>query len=104
MKKTLVTFLSIIATVICLHAFRIIQGTTITGRVNPPEEVEAVWAFSNSDTLKGMLSQGAFAITAKPGTWRVVIDAKAPFRDVIIDKVEVKENQATDLGEIRLQQ
>lgn len=104
MKKTFVTLIGIIACVVCLHAFRIIQGSTITGRVNPPDEVETVWAFSNTDTIRGTLSQGAFALTAKPGLWKVVIDAKPPFRDAVIENVEVKNNQTTDLGEIRLLQ
>lgn len=104
MKKTFVTLIGIIACVICLHAFRIIQGSTITGRVNPPGEVETVWAFSNSDTIKGLLKEGAFALTAKPGLWKVIVDAKPPFRDAIIENVEVKANQTTDIGEIRLQQ
>ena len=104
MKKTFVTLIGIIACVVCLHAFRIIQGSTITGRVNPPGEVDNIWAFSNTDTIRGTLAQGAFALTAKPGLWKVVIDAKPPFRDAIIENVEVKNNQTTDVGEIRLQQ
>jgi hypothetical protein len=104
MKKTIATLIGLITSVICLHAFRIIQGSTITGRVNPPGEIEAIWAFNNVDTIKSIPSQGAFALTAKPGIWKVVIDAKPPFKDAIIENVEVKANQTTDLGEIRLQQ
>jgi hypothetical protein len=63
-----------------------------------------VWAFSSADTLRGTISEGSFAIPAKPGLWKVVIDAKPPFRDVTLESVEVKTNQTTNLGEIRLQQ
>ena len=104
MKKTIATLVGIIASVICLHAFRLIQGSTITGRVNPPGEVESIWGFSNADTIKGTLSEGGFALSAKPGMWKVVVDAKPPYRDAILENVEVKANQTTDLGEIRLQQ
>lgn len=104
MKKSFLPHLAILVMVVGLHAFRLIQGNGIIGRVTPPDEVEAVWAFSGSDTTRTTVQNGAFAIDVKTGIWKVVIDAKPPFRDVIFEKVEVKENQATDLGEIRLQQ
>ncbi|HUR11352.1 MAG TPA: hypothetical protein VM012_08280 [Flavitalea sp.] len=103
MKKTLLTLTVIVITVVMLHAFRIIRGTAITGRISPPQQLEGVYCFSGSDTIRATIGNRTFALTVKPGTWKVVIDAKDPFRDVIFEKVDAQENHFTDLGEIQLQ-
>jgi len=102
MKKSFVLHSVIIVMVIGLHAFRIIQGTTITGKLSQMEEVKEIWAFNGQDTVRTTVKDGYFVITAKSGDWKVFIDAKPPFRDVIFEKVAVKENQSTHLGKIRL--
>ncbi|MBC7827151.1 MAG: carboxypeptidase regulatory-like domain-containing protein [Chitinophagaceae bacterium] len=104
MKKTLFTLFATILTVAMLHAFRLMQSSSISGKIIPPEGSEMVWASSGRDSLKTTVMNGAFVFTAKPGTWRIVIIGKAPFKDAILERVDVKEGQNTDLGEIRLQQ
>ena len=104
MKKTVFTLFAIILTVAMLHAFRLMQSSSISGKVVPPEGSETASAFSSTDSIRTPIMNGAFVFTAKPGTWRVIIHGKAPFKDAILERVEVKEGQNTDLGEIRLQQ
>ena len=104
MKKTLFTLFATILTVAMLHAFRLMQSSSISGKVIPPEGSEMVLAVSGRDSLRTTVINGAFVFTAKPGTWRITVSGKAPFKNAILEKVDVKEGQNTDLGEIRLQQ
>jgi hypothetical protein len=104
MKKTFVTLFATVATVVTLHSFRTIEDSSITGKVNPADGVEYVYAISGTDSLKTTATDGAFSITAKAGIYKVVVDAKDPYKDATYDNVEVKDGQNTDLGEINLQQ
>ena len=104
MKKAVFTLIATILTVAMLHAFRLMQSSSISGKVVPPEGAETVLAISGTDSMRTTVISGAFVFTAKPGTWRVTVNGKAPFKDAVLERVEVKEGQNTDLGEIRLQQ
>ena len=104
MKKTFVLLLVTIGMIVGLHAFRFTDESSITGKVNPPDGVVSVSAGNGSDSVRSNPTEGIFTLIVKPGAWKVFIDAKEPFKDIILDKVEVKEGQRTDLGEIRLQQ
>lgn len=104
MKKTLFTLFTTILMVIILHAFKIMQSSSISGKIIPPEGSELVWAINGRDSLKTTVVNGAFVFTAKPGTWKVMVTGKVPFKNAVLERVEVKEGQNTDLGEIRLQQ
>ena len=104
MKKALFTLFATILTVAMLHAFRILQSSSISGQIIPPEGSEVVTAVSGSDSMRTSVVNGAFVFTAKPGTWKIMIIGKAPFKDAILERVDVKEGQNTDVGEIRLQQ
>ncbi len=103
MKKSLALIVTI-AAVTGLHSFRLAEDSTITGKVVPPDGAEAVWAISNVDSVRATLNAGAFSISVANGTYKVVIDGKEPFQNAIIENVQVKDGQNTDLGEIRLQQ
>ena len=47
---------------------------------------------------------GAFEITdAKPGAYKIVIEAKPPYRNIAKDGLMVTDGQATDAGEITLE-
>ncbi|RYY61671.1 MAG: carboxypeptidase regulatory-like domain-containing protein [Chitinophagaceae bacterium] len=101
MKKKLV-FLSILAiALVTAFAFRPVQPT-ITGKVSPADAADMVWAINSTDSAKTTISSGSFSFTVKPGKYRIVVDAKEPRRDVILDNIEVG-NQPVDLGEIVIQ-
>jgi hypothetical protein len=76
--------------------------TSITGKINPAEGVEMVWVISGKDSLKSPTSAGLFTFEVKPGIHLLVVDAKNPYKDVILDQLSVSENEVLDLGEIVL--
>lgn len=80
------------------------RETGIVGKVTPGDSVELVWAINGTDSLKTNVTSGAFSLPAAPGTYKVIIDAKEPYKDVTFDNVEVRDGEPTDLGEIALQQ
>lgn len=104
MKKTLFTLFATILTVAGLHAFRIMQSSSVSGKVVPSNASETIWAISGSDSIKANVLGGSFTFNAKPGIWKLFVDGKEPFNDAVLEKVDVKEGQNTDVGEIRLQQ
>jgi hypothetical protein len=104
MKKRMLTLGVVAASVAGLFAFTTMTQTSITGKVTPAEGAETVWAISGTDSAKGTVTSGAFAIEVKPGTYKVIVDAKDPYKDVTLENLEVKQDQALDVGEIVLQQ
>lgn len=104
MKNTKIGLPAIIATAAVLFAFSSFDGGSIKGKIIPPEGASQVWAMSNTDTLKASVSQGIFEIAnAKPGTYKVYIDATEPYKDVVKEGVQVSEGSTADLGEIQLE-
>ena len=102
MKKTVATLIAIIIAVVSLHAFRVLQQSSITGKIFPADRVEVVMAINGTDSLKLKPSDGGFNFVVKPGAWKVWIDAKPPYKDQTLD-ADVKEGQTTGLGEIKLE-
>ena len=102
MKKTLATFIAVVLTVVGLHAFRAMQQSGIKGTITPPDGTELVIAVSGTDSVKAKPVNGSFTLAVKPGSWKVLIDAREPLKDVVLDAA-VKEGEVADLGEIKLQ-
>ncbi len=106
MKNTILkvaAMVVVVALAVTLFAFRHFAPASIAGRVTPPEAVKDVWAVSLNDTARGQVTQGSFIINnVKPGTYKVIIDANAPYKDVVKEGVSVTEGQPVDLGEIKL--
>ncbi|MBN8782599.1 MAG: hypothetical protein ABS85_12650 [Sphingobacteriales bacterium SCN 48-20] len=111
MEKRLLVLAAFIGMVSLMFAFRSGQGNAqnsiiqggITGKVSPPDGGISVWAASTTDTVRGLISSvGSFSLQVKPGTYRLFIDAKEPFKDVTLENLEVKD-QPLDVGEIVLQ-
>jgi hypothetical protein len=72
--------------------------------VTPTEGGVRAWAESATDTLKAPIVNGSYEITgAKPGTYKVIIEAKPPYRNAAKDGVMVNDGQSSDAGEIRLE-
>lgn len=103
MKKTGLTLCATIVTVVALHSFRGQKAGSITGSIVPADGAFTVWAIQNTDTLKNIPSNGLFSLTARSGTWKVIIDAKDPYQDVMMENVQVSDGKETSLGEIKLQ-
>lgn len=105
MKKTRLSLAALSVVAAGLFAFNAITNGSVKGTVNPADGAVRSWAINGTDTLKTDIASGAFEITdAKPGTYKVIIEAKAPYKNATKEGVEVKDGETTDLGEILLEQ
>ncbi len=87
-----------------LFAFTHFKAGSITGTVSPADAAVRAWAESVSDTLKTPVVAGHFEIpNARPGTYKIIIEARPPYRNVAKDGVLVNDGQPTDAGEIKLE-
>lgn len=103
MKKTGLTLLATVLGVVALHSFDLHKSGTISGSVVPADGVLMVWAIQGTDTVKTAPANGFFSLSAKSGTWKVIIDSKEPYQDVLMENVQVNDGKETSLGEIKLQ-
>jgi hypothetical protein len=106
MKKFLSGLLGTVVLVSLLFAFTPQAETgTIKGRISPVDGANQVWAISGTDTLKTVPTNGEFMFDkVKTATYTVAIDAKDPYKDQMVEQVEVKAGEIKDLGEIKLNQ
>lgn len=103
MKKRILSCGIITASLAAAFAFNNLQSAAIVGRVSPVDGAEAVWAIGGTDSVRGAINSGAFSLPVKNGTYKVVVDAKDPYKDVLLENIEVKDSRPVDVGEIVLQ-
>jgi hypothetical protein len=102
MKKSFLTCGIATATLAIVMAFSDTPQSSISGKITPIDAADAVWAVSTTDSVKAAISTGAFSLQVKPGTYKLIVDAKAPRKDVLLENIEVKD-QPVDVGEIVIQ-
>lgn len=78
--------------------------SAISGRVSPADGVEQVMVISGKDSARTVTTAGGFTVEVKPGVHQLFVDAKNPYKDVLLDNLNVTENEVLDLGEITLKQ
>jgi hypothetical protein len=103
MKKTGLTLCATILAVVALHSFNAQRTGIISGSISPQDGAILVWAIQNTDTVKAAPANGIFTLSVKSGTWKVIVDAKEPYQDVMMENVQVNDGKETSLGEIKLQ-
>jgi hypothetical protein len=87
-----------------LFSFSGLREGSIHGTVSPAEGGVRAWAESYTDTLRAPIINGSYEISGvKPGTYKIIIEAKPPYRNAAKDGVMVSEGQSSDAGEIRLE-
>jgi hypothetical protein len=97
-------FLLLILCVVVAFAPQQYSGS-IRGKVLPHNAALHVWAVSDGDTGRGVLQNGEFEIRSlKPGRYRLIIDARLPYKVTTKPDVIVNDSSNTDVGEIRLDQ
>lgn len=104
MKKirTVAAAFAIISTCF-LVSFKKAPAPSIKGKVLPGWYAVNAWAITETDTLYTSVTDGNFQfINAKPGTYRIVIEARSPYRHMAKDGVVVKDGEETDV-ELSLQ-
>ena len=94
-----------LAIVFGLFAFITFKNGSIKGTVSPSSSATSAYIVSGMDTMRTNIQNGAFEISqVKPGTYKLVIEATAPYKNFEKEGVVVNEKKATDVGEITLQQ
>jgi hypothetical protein len=87
-----------------IFAFTHLKNGSIRGTVSPADGAVRAWAESATDTLRATVVNGAFEITdAKSGTYKLIIEAKPPYKNAAKDGLMVNDGQPTDAGEIKLE-
>ena len=87
-----------------LFAFNSLRNGSIKGTVSPADGAVRAWAESSTDTLRAPIMNGSYEITdAKPGTYKVIIEAKPPYKNAAKGGITVTDGQAADAGEIKLE-
>lgn len=102
MNKFIVV-VSIVAIVLLL-AFTRTWNSPVKGTVNPSNAAVRAWVFSSGDTANSSVNQGNFQINnVKPGTYVLVVEGIAPYRNTVKDGIVVVDGQPTDVGTIEMQ-
>jgi hypothetical protein len=106
MKTKKITVLAAsLAMVFALFSFSAFKNGSIKGTVSPSASATSVYIVSGMDTMRTNIQNGAFEIgEVKPSTYKLVIEAIAPYKNFQKEGVVVNEKKATDVGEITLQQ
>ena len=88
---------------VILLAFTQHRLGSIKGTVVPLDAGVRAWAESATDTLRAPILNGSYEISnAKPGAYKIIIEAKPPYRNIARDGLMVTDGQETDAGEIKL--
>jgi hypothetical protein len=104
MKKFKMTALAMGIATAGMFAFKGIDAGSIKGVVTPADGAKTAWALSSTDTLKAAISNGTFEIpNAKPGSYKLIIEANAPYKNTAKEGITVTDGQPTDVGEIKLE-
>ena len=77
----------------------------VSGNVNPADAASRAWIFSATDTLTAPVeNSGHFQISqVKPGNYRLLIEARPPYRNNVKEGIRVTEGAPTDIGTIEMQ-
>ena len=77
----------------------------VMGNVNPADAALRAWLFSPTDTLTAQVeNSGHFQISqVKPGNYRLLIEARPPYRNYLKESLHVTEGPPTDAGTIEMQ-
>jgi hypothetical protein len=86
-----------------VHAVKIMQSSSLQGTVNPVNGLEKVWAISGSDSISIKSIEGYFYVMLAPGRWKVLVNARTPYKSLLFDSLDVKKGQTLDLGKISLE-
>jgi hypothetical protein len=84
-------------------SFPVLTGGVLKGKITPADAAFQACAVSGKDSFKTNILGGAFEIkNIKPGSYRLIIVATAPFKNITKEGIQVTEGKTTDIGEIAL--
>ena len=96
-------FIGFIISVLLISSFAK-DRSGIQGTIDPPEGAKRIWAVSGKDTVSIIPSPGSFIMDVKPGSWKLVVEAVLPYKNVERESILVIDGQITDVGLIKLSQ
>jgi hypothetical protein len=97
--------LLIIALVAAIGYHRAAENTLVTGGVHPTDAGLRAWLFSATDTLTAAVDNGRFQISnVKPGSYRLMIEGRPPYRNGVKDGIRVFDGAPTDVGLVEMEQ
>ncbi len=103
--KKIIALAACLAMVFALFSLLLFKNGSIKGSVSPSASATSAYVVSGMDTLRTNIRNGGFEIgEVKPGTYKLVIEAIAPYKNFEKAGVVVDDKKATDVGEITLQQ
>ncbi|HWN88867.1 MAG TPA: hypothetical protein VNM35_07385 [Chitinophagaceae bacterium] len=97
-------FIGIVISVVLISSFASNYRSGIQGTIDPPEGAKRIWAVSGKDSVSIIPAPGSFIMDVKPGSWKLVVEAVLPYKNVERDAVLVVEGELTDVGLIKLSQ
>jgi hypothetical protein len=104
MKKNLF-FFAMMVVAIALFSFTMKFAAGIKGTVSPAESAGTVWVYSGTDSTSTQTNQGVFEFSGlTPGTYKIVVEAKAPYKNYVKENIAVADSGVVDLGTIQLEQ
>lgn len=104
MKQIKLSLLAVGLATVGFFAFTPDDAGSIKGTVSPADAAVQAWAISSTDTLKAPIAKGMYEIAgAKPGNYKLIIEAKAPYKNAAKEGVSVADGQATEVPEIMLE-
>jgi hypothetical protein len=106
MKNAMVQLGLVVIGISSVHAVKLLQTSTIHARIFPATAAEKVWAIHGKDSLRMMSDADGqyYFITLHPGYWELRVDAKKPYKDIIVKSVDVRPGTEKDMGEFTLMQ
>ena len=96
--------IGIIIAFLLISSFTSNYKSGIKGTIDPPEGARRIWAASGKDTVSIIPAPGSFIMDVKPGSWKLVVEAVLPYKNVEREGILVMEGELTDIGLIKLTQ
>ena len=93
-----------IIAVVLISSFAVDDRAGIQGTIDPPEGAKRIWAVSGKDTVSIIPAPGSSIMDVKPGSWKLVVEAVLPYKNVEREGILVIDGQITDVGLIKLSQ
>ena len=61
-------------------------------------KIRSLWALDEDRTTRVNVHDGNFELELRPGNYKLYIDAAEPLKDGVYKKIQVREEDTTDLG------
>ena len=105
MKRTCTCLLVAVAALLLSSSVPQSWTASIRGRITPYNAAVNVWAVSDTDTSRSSIQNGEFEIKKlHPGRYRVIVNARRPYRVTTKTDVIIADSTGVDVGNIVLDQ